>query len=154
MPAARASCGLRNETGSPSMRMLPVDGGKTPDRILTRVDFPAPLSPMSPTASAGAMVRSVGWSARTGPKAFDTARSSRSGSLMRGSGSSAGSGIDAGDGRLVEELVLAVDLVRDRGPGQDVQRQAHGDVRVLLGEVGDAAEEVGLLGVAFLGRRH
>ena len=27
-------------------------------------------------------------------------------------------------------------------------------VRVLLGEVGDAAEELGLRGVAFLGRRH
>ena len=45
MPARNASSGAENETGSPSTKSAPSLGSIAPEKILTSVDFPAPLSP-------------------------------------------------------------------------------------------------------------
>ena len=40
-------------TSKPSTSACPLEGGRSPKRILRRVDFPAPLGPKSPTAPGG-----------------------------------------------------------------------------------------------------
>src|ERR1700738_656772 len=47
MPKSCASCGLRIVVGWPLIWMVPSSGISAPDRIFTRVDLPAPLSPTS-----------------------------------------------------------------------------------------------------------
>ena len=44
-PAWLAAAGEAKLTGRPSSRISPSSGATTPDRILMRVDFPAPFSP-------------------------------------------------------------------------------------------------------------
>jgi hypothetical protein len=46
-----ASVVLRMATFLPRMKMSPLVACTAPDRILISVDFPAPLSPRSPTIS-------------------------------------------------------------------------------------------------------
>ena len=53
IPHRLASAGEWNLTSRPSNEIVPASGRYTPDMILTRVDFPAPLSPTSATTSAG-----------------------------------------------------------------------------------------------------
>ena len=53
IPAASASMGDPIRAGFPSMRISPPSGGYTPEMILMRVDFPAPLSPSSASTSPG-----------------------------------------------------------------------------------------------------
>src|SRR5690348_11690338 len=45
MPSRRASRGERMPTSAPSSLMLPESGRSIPDRMLIRVDLPAPFSP-------------------------------------------------------------------------------------------------------------
>src|SRR5262249_38278563 len=54
----------------------PAEGGKLPATIFTRVDLPAPLSPMRPTISPGSRWKSTPASASMAPKCFETALSS------------------------------------------------------------------------------
>ena len=61
------------------MRTSPWVGGKLPAMTLTRVDLPAPLSPMSPRTSPDSSVRSTSLSAWMAPKCLDTDCSSRIG---------------------------------------------------------------------------
>src|SRR5450432_1404041 len=51
MPSRMAALGEAISTRSPSMRISPLSGRWTPDRILINVDLPAPLSPTRPTTS-------------------------------------------------------------------------------------------------------
>src|SRR5579863_6941208 len=76
MPAARASTGLWKCTCRPSSNISPVDGGKLPAMTFTRVDLPAPLSPISPTTSPGSMSKSTAANASMAPKCLETPLSS------------------------------------------------------------------------------
>src|SRR5258707_10440313 len=77
MPAARASTGLWKWTGRPSSSIWPRDGGKLPAMILTSVDLPAPLSPMSPTISPPSSAKSTCDKASMAPKCLEIPWSSR-----------------------------------------------------------------------------
>src|SRR5882724_11870979 len=77
MPAARASTGLWKWTGRPSSSIRPPDGGKLPAMILTSVDLPAPLSPMSPTISPQSSAKSTCDKASMAPKCLEIPWSSR-----------------------------------------------------------------------------
>src|SRR5579863_8056131 len=61
------------------MRTSPWVGGKLPAMTLTKVDLPAPLSPMSPRTSPESSVRSTSLSAWMAPKCLDTDCNSRIG---------------------------------------------------------------------------
>src|SRR5437016_288578 len=76
MPRAFASPGPRTDTGRPSKKYSPLSGVSTPEITLTNVDFPAPLSPTSPTTSPGYRCMSTLDRACTPPKLFETPRSS------------------------------------------------------------------------------
>src|SRR3954449_6142525 len=78
MPSARASTGLWKWTARLLIRISPSEGGKLPAMILTRVDLPAPLSPMRPTASPGSTSKLTPLSASIAPKCFATPLSSSS----------------------------------------------------------------------------
>src|SRR5260370_36306738 len=77
MPAARASTGLWKWTGRPSSSICPPDGGKLPAMLLTSVDLPAPLSPISPTISPQSSAKSTCDKASMAPKCLEIPWSSR-----------------------------------------------------------------------------
>src|SRR5215469_4255458 len=64
MPARRACPGDRHDTTSPSHLIVPVVAGIAPERILMRVDFPAPLAPINPCTSPVRTVKLTPASAR------------------------------------------------------------------------------------------
>src|SRR5438093_7323626 len=74
-PAAIASPGDPNRTGSPSIRISPSSAWYRPYRMFMSVVFPAPFSPRSAWISPSSIVRST-WSFATTPgKRFVTPRS-------------------------------------------------------------------------------
>src|SRR4051794_13685149 len=77
MPAAMASSGPENRTGSPSTRISPSSGWYRPYRTFIRVDLPAPFSPSSAWISPGATTRSTESFAVSAPKRLVIPRSSR-----------------------------------------------------------------------------
>src|SRR5690606_20152249 len=79
MPRAIASRGLSKTTGSPSIRISPLVGLWTPDMVLMKVDFPAPLSPSRQWHSPAMTDTDTPASAITEPKCFSMFRSSISG---------------------------------------------------------------------------
>src|SRR6516162_1177551 len=83
MPAAGASTGRANLTGAPASRISPPDGGKLPATILSRVDLPAPLSPIRPRTSPASMAASTPASASIAPKCLEMPRSSRNAMACR-----------------------------------------------------------------------
>src|SRR5690606_29386854 len=58
-------------------------GGKLPAMILTIVDLPAPLSPISPSTSPGSSSRLTSVSALIAPKLLEILRKDRTGTLKR-----------------------------------------------------------------------
>src|SRR2546421_8255580 len=82
MPAARASRGPPKCTSLPSMRNSPSSCGWTPERILMRVDLPAPLSPSTHVTSPARTSIEMSLSAMTLPKYLLTWRTSSSGALF------------------------------------------------------------------------
>src|SRR5437868_12960819 len=82
MPLARAWMGLWKWQTSPSTRTSPSVGGKFPAISLTRVDLPAPLSPINPTTSPGSTDQLMSFTAWIAPKLFDTLRTSSRATLM------------------------------------------------------------------------
>ena len=80
-PAAWASLGRRSSVGRPCRAIIPASARRTPVRILTIVDLPAPLAPSRAWLSPGRTVRSTARRATTGPKALATAVVWRSGSV-------------------------------------------------------------------------
>src|ERR1700730_476651 len=68
--------GLWKWQTSPSTRTSPSVGGKFPAISLTRVDLPAPLSPINPTTSPGSTDQLMSFTAWIAPKLFDTLRTS------------------------------------------------------------------------------
>ena len=89
-PAGRASLGRRSVTGSPWMLIAPASARRTPVRILTSVDLPAPLAPSRAWTSPGRTGRSTARSATTVPNALATAVVSSSGAVMTEEIASAG----------------------------------------------------------------
>src|SRR5579875_502485 len=79
MPSRRASRGEEKLTFLPSTKMAPEFGWRAPERMLTSVDLPAPLSPTRPTTSPGKMSRSAPRSAWMLPKCLVTARTDTTG---------------------------------------------------------------------------
>ena len=77
MPCWRASIGRCSTISRPSIFIVPCDGGKLPAIILTSVDLPAPLSPISPTTSPGSMANETSFTAWMAPKCFEMLASSR-----------------------------------------------------------------------------
>src|SRR6202035_5763730 len=73
--------GLWKWQTSPSTRTSPSVGGKFPAISLTRVDLPAPLSPINPTTSPGSIDKLMSFTAWIAPKLFDTLRTSSSATL-------------------------------------------------------------------------
>src|ERR1700732_273245 len=83
--------GLWKWQPSPSTTTSPSVGGKFPAISLTRVDLPAPLSPITPTTSPGSIDQLMSFTAWIAPKLFDTLRtSSRATPAPPLSGSSSG----------------------------------------------------------------
>src|ERR1700732_5466276 len=82
MPRRKRSAGARVSIGSPSRRMLPASGRRSPEIDLTKVDFPAPLAPNRVTISPRSSFRST--FCRTGlrPYPTETDLSSRSGMVL------------------------------------------------------------------------
>src|ERR1700722_14383677 len=68
MPALRASAGEGKLFASPSRTIAPASGGKTPVRILTSVDLPAPLAPINACTSPARTFSAASRSAMTDPK--------------------------------------------------------------------------------------
>src|SRR3954471_15425283 len=66
-------------TGLPSKRISPLSGWWMPAMVLTRVDFPAPLSPTSAMTSPVRTSKSTSASAWTDPNDFVIPRSSKVG---------------------------------------------------------------------------
>src|SRR5215218_7255304 len=85
MPSSRAATGFGMATWRPSNRISPPSGARVPDRILTSVLLPAPLSPTRAATSPGWTAKSTPRSARTPPKLFVMPLASSSGSLTAGS---------------------------------------------------------------------
>src|SRR6478735_11710044 len=71
MPSERAWSTERSSVSSPLMISRPSSGFWKPDRILIRVDLPAPLSPSSPSTSPLPRCRLMSRSAVTGPKRLE-----------------------------------------------------------------------------------
>src|SRR5215471_15758049 len=65
MPLACASFGAANATVRPSYSIVPASGVNAPDRIFSRVDLPAPFSPMKAWISPAPTSRSTDASACT-----------------------------------------------------------------------------------------
>ena len=70
MPASIASRGLSNCIGRPSKVIVPSVGLWTPDMVLMKVDFPAPLSPRRQWHSPGRTSKVTPFRAITLPKRF------------------------------------------------------------------------------------
>src|SRR5258708_36137959 len=82
MALARPWMVLWKGQASPSTRTSPSVGGKFPAISLTRVDLPAPLSPINPTTSPGSTDQLMSFTAWIAPKLFDTLRTSSRATLM------------------------------------------------------------------------
>src|SRR5882757_6845349 len=121
--------------------MVPPSCGCTPDRILTSVDLPAPLSPTIATTSPACTSMSTPLSARTAPKRLLMPRSDRicSGGRPRAGAEVNGMGVpwligwllDSGRGAHTGVLGRAdlrdgVDAVRDHGSHDRVDRHNFG----------------------------
>src|ERR1700689_151831 len=76
MPCRRASSGPLIVTGFPSIKISPEVGVSVPDRILTSVLLPAPLSPMRATTSPACTSKLAPDSALTCPYTFVMSRAS------------------------------------------------------------------------------
>src|SRR5215472_6169572 len=72
MPSDRAWSTDLRWTSCPSRRMHPLVGGWKPHRIFSRVDLPAPLSPISPSTSPLPRCRLMSVSAVTAPYRLET----------------------------------------------------------------------------------
>src|SRR5215469_13634859 len=79
MPAALAAAGPCSVTSCPDTVSVPLSGGYTPARILTRVDLPAPFSPRSACTSPARSSTDPSTRARTAPKDFSACRSASTG---------------------------------------------------------------------------
>src|SRR5690606_21797783 len=73
-PASCASCGRLNVTVRPSSSIVPSSGMKAPDRHLMRLDFPAPLSPITARTSPSYRSRSQASRATTRPNTLTRPR--------------------------------------------------------------------------------
>ena len=76
IPACRASVGFLNSTLVPSIRISPSSRVRAPDRHLTSVDLPAPLSPIMASTSSGYSFRLTPASATTRPNVLPRPRAS------------------------------------------------------------------------------
>ena len=79
MPASSASRGDVKLTGLPSTRYSPLVGLCTPENVLMRVDFPAPLSPSRHMTSPARTDIETPDRAMTEPKCLTILRTSMSG---------------------------------------------------------------------------
>ncbi len=70
MPCCRASRGLSNTVGRPSISIEPLSGFTSPERMRMSVDFPAPFSPTSAWTSPRRRSSETPCSARTPGKSF------------------------------------------------------------------------------------
>ena len=77
MPRWWAAFGESSDTSAPSMSTWPWSGRKMPERHLTSVVLPAPLSPRSPSTSPLLTENDTPRSALTGPNDLATSRTSR-----------------------------------------------------------------------------
>ena len=77
MPWRRASSGRCSTISRPFIRIVPALGRKFPAIILTSVDLPAPLSPISPTTSPASSANDTSLTAWIAPKCFEIPSSSR-----------------------------------------------------------------------------
>src|SRR6185312_2529369 len=84
MPSAMESTGVWIVTSLPSKLTVPRSCGCTPARILTRVDFPAPLSPTNATTSPACTSRAMSVKAATAPKFLLTPRMDSTGAAASG----------------------------------------------------------------------
>src|SRR5690606_35480721 len=83
MPYFLASRGLEICASSPLTKIWPASRLYAPDRILMRVDLPAPLWPSSATTSPGWRSTEASSTARMPPKAIEMFRMSTSGVPVR-----------------------------------------------------------------------
>jgi hypothetical protein len=72
IPRSMASRGESKRTSSPSSAMAPLVGWWTPEKILIRVDFPAPLSPSRHVTCPALTSMEMSSRATTCPKYFET----------------------------------------------------------------------------------
>ena len=71
MPATRAATGPRGAICWPSTSIVPSFGCRTPERIFSSVDLPAPFSPSRACTSPGSTVSDTPSSARTTPNLLE-----------------------------------------------------------------------------------
>src|SRR5262245_9395738 len=84
MPRSSASLGEEKCTGAPSTEYTPSSGEWTPDKILIRVDLPAPLSPRMQVTLPALTTADTSESAMTEPKYLETRSTSSSGGAWTG----------------------------------------------------------------------
>src|SRR4051812_15658660 len=141
MPSERAWSTDLSSTSSPCRISFPSVGFWKPEMILISVDFPAPLSPSSPSTSPLRRCRLMSRSAVTGPNRLDTcstrSTSSRaracSGSMWCSGGTSASlpytADVDVDDHRgedrdAEDEVeVVGVDALQGEAVAQDAEEQ-------------------------------
>jgi hypothetical protein len=78
-PSRRAARGSGIVTARPSHRISPASGWSTPSMIFTRVDLPAPFSPINPWISPGRTTRLTASFATTPGKRLVMPRKDRRG---------------------------------------------------------------------------
>src|SRR5579859_2035807 len=84
MPASARASGGSSVTSTPSNRMRPPEGARSPAMQLKKVDLPAPLGPIRPTISPASTESEASASATKPPKAFETSWVSSSTGDSRG----------------------------------------------------------------------
>ena len=138
MPSSRAWIGESSSVSVPSISSVPSSGCSAPDRHLTSVDLPAPLSPISATTSPAATSNETSSSAVTWPKSFVMSWAASAGrvatALIGSPRSSRGTRAAAPGGRQHHPQVR-----RQRGLGADhvVVGDVLEDRRVLVDQLAD-----------------
>src|ERR1700722_14998159 len=135
MPSRAWVSADRDATSTPSKRMRPRVGARSPAMQLKNVDLPAPFGPISPTISPASTARSASLNARKPPKARLTSCASSSMGALRATR------------RMDDELLRQGD-----GPGPQLEQAArleprdqHDDAAVdNVGEAAAAAAEPGI----------
>src|SRR3954470_9919238 len=135
MQALRASIGVRKLAGWPARKISPESTVRAPVNAFTRVDLPAPLSPMMASTSPGYRSRSTPSRPTTRPKVLIRPRA-----LSTGSRVSTAAVEKCLTGELMSDLDLSDPLIDGHGDNDQDTGGQHPPLIVHAGKGESAAE--------------